>query len=112
MDQKSNFPTRSRREFVKASSVLAGDILAAPRVSRANLFSGSNDTIKIALIGCGGRGTGAAVQALSTKQNVRLVAMADAFKDRLDNSYNNILEALEDKKTRVQVKEENKFTGF
>jgi len=92
--------------------MLAGGILAAPLISRANFFSGSDNIIKIALIGCGGRGTGACVQALSTKQNVQLVAMADAFRDRLDGSYQNILEALEDKKTRVQVKEENKFTGF
>jgi myo-inositol 2-dehydrogenase/D-chiro-inositol 1-dehydrogenase len=112
MDQKPNLSGRSRRAFVKASSVLAGGMLAAPLISKANYFSGADDTIKIALIGCGGRGTGAAVQALSTKQNVQLVAMADAFKDRLDGSYNNILEALEDKKNRVQVKEENKFTGF
>jgi len=112
MDQKPSSPHRSRREFVKASSLLAGGILAAPLISQANFFSGAPDTIRIALIGCGGRGTGAAVQALSTKQNVQLVAMADAFKDRLDNSYNSILEALEDKKSRVQVKEENKFTGF
>jgi len=109
MNQKSN---NSRRDFVKTSSMLAGGMLAAPLLSRANLFSGADNTIKVALIGCGGRGTGAAVQALSTKQNVQLVAMADAFKDRLDTSYNNILEALEDKKSRVQVKEENKFTGF
>lgn len=110
MNQKRN--SNSRREFVKTSSMLAGGILAAPLISRANYFSGADNTIKIALIGCGGRGTGACVQALSTKQNVQLVAMADAFKDRLDSSYNNILEALEDKKSRVQVKEENKFTGF
>src|SRR5207248_7510611 len=100
------------RKFVKDSSILAGGILAAPLLSKANYFSGSDDVIKIALIGCGGRGTGAAVQALSTRQNVQLVAMADAFKDRLDNSYKDILEALEDKKNRVQVKEENKFIGF
>ena len=112
MDQKPTSSNHSRRDFVKTSSMLAGGLLAAPLISKANFFSGANDTIKIALIGCGGRGTGAAVQALSTKQNVQLVAMADAFKDRLDASYNNILEALEDKKTRVQVKEENKFTGF
>ena len=112
MDQKPSSPQRTRREFVKASSLLAGGILAAPLISQANFFSGAADTIKVALIGCGGRGTGAAVQALSTKQNVQLVAMADAFKDRLDSSYNSILEALEDKKSRVQVKEENKFTGF
>src|SRR5882757_4457494 len=112
MNQKSGFPRRSRREFVKASSLLAGGMLTAPLLSRANFFSGADDTIKVALIGCGGRGTGAAVQALSTRQNVQLVAMADAFKDRLDSSYNNILEAMEDKKARVQVKEEHKFTGF
>jgi len=112
MSQKPSSSPRTRREFVKASSLLAGGILAAPLISQANFFSGAADTIKVALIGCGGRGTGAAVQALSTKQNVQLVAMADAFKDRLDNSYNSILEALEDKKSRVQVKEENKFTGF
>jgi myo-inositol 2-dehydrogenase / D-chiro-inositol 1-dehydrogenase len=103
---------QNRRDFVKASTLLAGSVLAAPLISRANYFSGSNDVIKIALIGCGGRGTGATVQALSTKQNVQLVAMADAFRDRLDDSHKNILEALEANKNRVQVKEENKFTGF
>lgn len=104
---------QSRRNFVKKSSILAGGVLAAPLLSHAtNYFSGSSDVIKIALIGCGGRGTGACTQALSTKQNVQLVAMADAFRDRLDTSYNNLLEALGDKKDRIQVKEENKFTGF
>ena len=101
-----------RRNFLKNTSLIAGGILAAPLFSQANYFSGASDVIKIALIGCGGRGTGAATQALSTKQNVQLVAMADAFKDRLDDSYNNLLEALPDKKDRIQVKEENKFIGF
>jgi myo-inositol 2-dehydrogenase/D-chiro-inositol 1-dehydrogenase len=109
-EKRSSF--QNRRDFVKASSLLAGSILTAPLISRANFFSGANDVIKIALIGCGGRGTGAAVQALSTKQNVQLVAMADAFRDRLDDSHKNIIEALENNKGRVQVKEENKFTGF
>ena len=112
MNQQRPPRDQSRRDFVKNSSLLAGGMLAAPFLSRANFFSGADNVIKIALIGCGGRGTGAAVQALSTKQNVQLVAMADAFRDRLDSSYTNILEALEDKKSRVQVKEENKFTGF
>lgn len=103
---------QSRRSFVKNSSLLAGGLLAAPMLSKANFFSGSDDVIKISLIGCGGRGTGATVQALSTKQNVQLVAMADAFKDRLDDSYKNIVEEMSDKKSRVMVKEENKFVGF
>ncbi|HEY4338188.1 MAG TPA: Gfo/Idh/MocA family oxidoreductase [Puia sp.] len=110
MNQQSS--NNGRRDFVKKSSVIAAGVLAAPYLSNANFFSGADDVIKVALIGCGGRGTGAAVQALSTKQNVQLVAMADAFRDRLDGSYKNILEALEDKKGRVQVKEENKFVGF
>jgi myo-inositol 2-dehydrogenase/D-chiro-inositol 1-dehydrogenase len=112
MNPKNVSNQQSRRDFVKNSSLLAGGMLTAPLLSRANYFSGADPVIKIALIGCGGRGTGAAVQALSTNQNVQLVAMADAFRDRLDSSYNNILKALEDKKGRLQVKEENKFTGF
>ena len=109
-NQKNNH--QNRREFVKNSSLLAGAMLAAPMLSKANFFSGSNDVIKIALIGCGGRGTGATVQALSTKQNVQLVAMADAFRDRLDGSLKNIMDEMSDKKNRVAVKEENKFIGF
>ncbi|MEJ7680786.1 MAG: Gfo/Idh/MocA family oxidoreductase [Segetibacter sp.] len=105
---------QSRREFVKQTSLAAGGILAAPILSKANYFSGASDVIKIAMVGCGGRGTGAIVQALSTKQNVQLVAMADAFRDRLDSSYKNIGEALKESGSdkRLQVKEENKFVGF
>lgn len=112
MTNDLNQKQAGRREFLKNTSLIAGGLMAAPLISGANYFSGASDVIKVALVGCGGRGTGAATQALSTKQNVQLVAMADAFKDRLDDSYNNIIEALEDKKDRVQVKEENKFVGF
>jgi myo-inositol 2-dehydrogenase/D-chiro-inositol 1-dehydrogenase len=112
MNLKDPSLNEDRRSFVKKSSLLAGGIIASPLLSQANFFSSYDDTIKVALIGCGGRGTGAAVQALSTKQNVQLIAMADAFKDRLDDSHKNILEALEGKKDRLNVKEENKFVGF
>lgn len=112
MTNDVNKNQQNRRTFIKNTSLVAGGILAAPLIGKANYFSGSSDVIKVALIGCGGRGTGAATQALSTKQNVQLVAMADAFKDRLDDSYNNLLEALPDKKDRIKVKEENKFVGF
>lgn len=100
----------TRREFVKNSSLLAGGLLAAPLFSNANYFSGADDVIKIALIGCGGRGTGAASQALSTKQNVKLVAMADAFQDRLDNSLKSISEEIDSK--RIDVPEDRRFVGF
>ncbi|HNR73017.1 MAG TPA: Gfo/Idh/MocA family oxidoreductase, partial [Cyclobacteriaceae bacterium] len=74
-----------------------------------------DDAIKIALIGCGGRGTGAAMQALLTKQNVKLVAMADAFRDRLDQCFNALSDADNEEGNvsgRVAVPEENKFVGF
>ena len=101
----------SRRDFVKTSAVITGGIMATPLLSKANFFSGAEDTIKVALIGCGGRGTGAATQALSTKQNVKLVAMADAFRDRIDNSFKEMT-ADNNIKTRVDVPEDRKYVGF
>ena len=105
-----------RRNFVKQSSMLAGAIAAAPLISNANFFSGSDDVIKVAVIGCGGRGTGAAVQALMSKQNVKIVAMADAFKDRLDECYKNVAGELANAgagtKGTLDVPEERKFVGF
>lgn len=105
-----------RRDFVKQGSMLAGAIAAAPLISNANFFSGSDDIIKVAVIGCGGRGTGAAVQALMSKQNVKIVAMADAFKDRLDECYKNVVGELANAgpgtKGTLDVPEERKFVGF
>jgi predicted dehydrogenase len=103
----------SRREFMKQSSLLAGGLVAAPLLSHANYFSGADDAIKVVLIGCGGRGTGAAMQALMSKQNVKLVAMADAFKDNIDKCYRNLSsEASADIKNRIDVPEERRFSGF
>src|SRR5215211_9251120 len=86
-DQKNN---TTRRDFVKQTSLVAGGLLVMPFLSKANFFSGADDAIKIALVGCGGRGTGAAMQALLTKQNVKLVAMCDAFRDNLDKCYTSL----------------------
>ncbi len=110
----------SRRDFLRQGSLLAGGLIAAPLLSKANYFSGADDVIKIALVGCGGRGTGAAIQALLSKQNVKLVAMAEAFRDNLDNCYKEITsdetaESMggQDKlKAKVDVPEERKFVGF
>jgi predicted dehydrogenase len=111
---------QSRREFVKKTSLIAGSLASLPFVAQANVNTSVDDAIKVALIGCGGRGTGAAMQALLTKQNVKLVAMADAFRDRLDDCYKALMsDDLSDWsgvkgniKDRVAVPEENKFVGF
>jgi myo-inositol 2-dehydrogenase / D-chiro-inositol 1-dehydrogenase len=102
--QKSSRPDLNRRDFLKTTSTLAAAAALAPGV-----FAANNDTLKVALIGCGGRGSGAASQALSTEGPLKLVAMADAFKDRLDSSYNELKGRHPD---RVDVLEENKFIGF
>lgn len=111
----------TRRNFIRKSTLATGSLMAMPLVSKAEFFNSSaDDSIKIALVGCGGRGTGAALQALLTKQNVKLVAMADAFRDRLDACYKSLVadDLFEELgvhgsvKDRAAVKEENKFVGF
>ena len=97
-----------RREFIKNSALIAGGMLLN-QFSFAAGHSLVDDTIKIALIGCGDRGTGAAFQALSTSANVKLVAMADAFKDRMDNSHKVLSEKF---KQKVDVPMERRFIGF
>ncbi|MDW7695169.1 Gfo/Idh/MocA family oxidoreductase [Flammeovirgaceae bacterium SG7u.111] len=105
-----------RRDFVKGAAAAAGGIIMTPLVSNATTStynSSVDDTIKIALVGCGGRGTGAAVQALSTKQNLKLVAMCDAFEDRLETSLGNIMKQEGyNADEKVAVKKKSKFVGF
>jgi len=101
----------SRREFIKttgrvaAASALAG--IAIPYVHAAG-----DDTLQVALIGCGGRGTGAAKDAMMVKRGpVKLVAMADVFDNRLDGSYE-ALSGDHECGSRMDVTPERKFIGF
>ena len=101
----------TRREFVKKSgtailgSTLGFNILSAQE-NKANLNS---DTLKVGLIGCGGRGSGAALQAINSDPNVVLTAMGDIFRDKLDISYENLKMEMPDK---IKVDEDHKFIGF
>ncbi|UBM59275.1 Gfo/Idh/MocA family oxidoreductase [Marinilongibacter aquaticus] len=101
----------NRRNFIKNAALATGtSVLATSPFMSSAFYHQSADEIKVALIGCGGRGTGAAFQALSVKENVKLVAMADAFRDRLDSSYENLTKGKAG--ARVDVPEEHKFVGF
>jgi myo-inositol 2-dehydrogenase/D-chiro-inositol 1-dehydrogenase len=111
----------NRREFLKTSSLFTGGaLLSSLPFSSYGYHNSNDDVIKIALVGCGGRGTGAAAQALSTKQNVKLVAMADAFSDRVENAYNALTKrkykdgagADVDVKSKIDVPKERMFVGF
>ncbi|MFH1922504.1 MAG: gfo/Idh/MocA family oxidoreductase [Planctomycetota bacterium] len=101
--------TNSRREFLKntgrvaAASALLGGVV--PHVHAAE-----DNTIGVALVGCGGRGTGAALNAISVENGpIKLVAMADVFENRLTASYENLKKRMPD---RVDVPDDRKFIGF
>lgn len=100
-------PTTTRRGFLKTSSVAA--VAGSLGISRTAYAAGS-DEIKIALIGCGGRGTGAAVQALKASDGNKLVAVSDAFQSRVDLCMRAILkQPIAD---RVDVPAERQFVGL
>ena len=98
----------TRRDALKAT----GGLAVAAGFGLSGLYAGESNTINIALVGCGGRGTGAAENALSTHQGpVKLVAMADAYKDRLNGSFNHLANSKR-LKDKVAVTDDTKFIGF
>ena len=113
-----NDKTISRRTFIRTAAVSA----AAMTAPATHVFAAGSDELKVGLVGCGGRGTGAATQALmSTKTPVKLWAMADVFRDRIDECYSLLANGgkgrydREDTPSlldRMNVPEERKFTGF
>ncbi len=106
-----NSRNKTRREFVKKTALATGALLSAPLPLEAMANVNGEKRLKLALVGCGGRGSGAAVQALTADENVDLVAMADAFADRIESSLMGIQEHFEGEK-KIRVKKKNRFTGF
>jgi predicted dehydrogenase len=104
MKESSIIPPVTRRSFISSTSVAAVAALSASRFA----FAQSSDTLKIALIGCGGRGSGAANQALNVP-GTKLVAVADAFKDRLDGALNSLKQA---HPNSVDVPADRQFVGL
>ena len=108
MNQSPTKQPADRRNFLKSSSLaVAGGTLAAAWASPAH--AAGSDILKVGLIGCGGRGSGAAVNAMRAEPNVQLVAMADAFPDRLQHSRNVLQRQLG---KQFAVTEETSFHGF
>ncbi|MHC4559774.1 MAG: gfo/Idh/MocA family oxidoreductase, partial [Planctomycetota bacterium] len=100
---------RSRRQFLAQSGkVVAGSVLTGIALPR--IYAAQDNTIRLALVGCGGRGTGAVADAFSTTGGqVRLYAMADLFEGRLQSSLKNLKKGFGDK---VDVPPERQFLGF
>lgn len=102
-------PSLSRRDLLKKS----GQVAAATGLAGSlapHVFAGVNETVQIALIGCGGRGTGAIANALSTKSGpTKLVAVADVFKDKLNDAVANTKKGFE---KQMELPDDHKFLGF
>ncbi len=108
MNTASNNLT-SRRDFLKTSA-LVGGALAAPALLPRELYAGENkDTLRVGLIGCGGRGSGAASQAINADPNVVLTAVGDAFEDQARRSLESLRAQHPDK---VNVPPEKCFAGL
>lgn len=97
-----------RRDFLGTSLAATASGIAAASLSRF-VHAAENNLIQVALVGCGGRGTGAAANALSTQGPIKLVAMADVFQDRLNASLNNLKKSFADK---IDVPPERQFLGM
>jgi predicted dehydrogenase len=102
----------SRRDFLKTSAVVGTGALAANLGMLSNVHAqNNNDTIRVGLVGCGGRGTGAATQSLQASPHTRLVAMGDAFQDRLNSCRTRLMNDRQ-VAARVDVPNDRCFVGL
>lgn len=101
----------SRRRFMKQASMAAGGGLLLSSLPFGGVYAAGSDTIRVGVVGCGGRGTGAAHQALQADEGVKIVALADAFEDRLEQCYSNLNERYGES-GRLDVPADMRFAGF
>jgi predicted dehydrogenase len=109
-------PDLSRRDFIKASAVAGAATLASPA---SRMFAAGSDKIRIAVIGCGGRGTHDTTNCLNCAENVELVAMGDLFADRIDRCLKTLKRPPSensrektDLRDKVKVTEDRCFVGW
>src|SRR5690606_31184167 len=97
----------SRRTFLKTAGTMAAILPLAHQFSVAGeLFPAKKKILKIGLIGCGGRGTGAAAQALRADPDVELVAMGDIFEDQITVAYDALMKI---EPSKIKVKDRHKY---
>lgn len=105
-------PNNSRRSFLKSTGTAAAATTLLANAVSARAFAAEDSEIQLALVGCGGRGTGAATNALTVDNGpIKMVAMADVFESNLKNSYGNLDKSFGEKGT-LDVPEERRFIGF
>src|SRR5438309_4865613 len=101
----------TRRSFLKTTAAAGTAAMAANLTLLANVHADGEEVIRVGLIGCGGRGRGAAEQCLRAGPNVRLVAMGDAFRDRLSEAHRT-LSGIQAIARNVDVPAARQFVGL
>ena len=111
MSKPANKPNINRRQFLKNGGLIAASATILSSFQSGSIFASEDNTIRLALIGCGGRGNGAAGDAMSVvgKGPVKLYAMADLVKAKMESSQKALLKRFPD---QVEVSEDRKFAGF
>lgn len=119
-DNNDKRPPLNRRQFIEKSSLVTGGILLSGGLAGCATgggtaaapvaYAGGSDTLKLAVVGCGGRGKGAATQAMKADKGVELVAVADAFPDQAEKCAKTLTRIFG--KERVKVTPETTFAGF
>ena len=102
----------SRRDFIKTSAAVS---MAAMLSGTGKIFAAGSDKMRVGVIGCGGRGSGAALDCIKSSEGVEIVAIGELFKDRLDKGIDQIKEKLVEEKLpaeKLKVTEETCFVGF
>jgi predicted dehydrogenase len=108
-NDQNEFDGITRRDFVKRSTIATAGVSAGLMASGNFAYAGGTDSIRLGLVGCGGRGTGAADNCVKSSDGVTLVAMGDLFQDQMEKSKETLKERLGDK---FQVDGEHTFLGF
>ena len=103
-------PDPGRRDFLKSSALAAAGGLVLDSAVTRSVYAAGDELIRVGLVGCGGRGTGAAVQTLRADPNTKLVAMADAFSDHLERSHSSLIAT--EVADQIDVPPERRFVGF
>lgn len=104
----------TRRNFVKRTTAAAAGLSVGLMASGNFAYAAGSDTLRVGLVGCGGRGTGAAIDCIRAASGVELVAMGDLFEDRLEQSQEDLQAAVkeEEMEEAYQVDDEHAFVGF
>ncbi len=108
-EKKDGILGMTRRDFIKTTSVASMATLAAAVSGSSGRCAGGSDSIRIGVIGCGGRGTGAAIDAVNSSPGVEILALFDPFQDRIDKSLKTLREKVP---AAVKVTPETCFTGL